>query len=130
MIGSVVMPVAYFIGSHWGVIGFAWGWLGGMAVLTAITVTLSGRIIGLQSSGLLRALLPPLAAALAMAGGVWLVVRGLPPVPDLLALAIAVPIGVALYVGALNIIAPDRVAEALNFARNRGASEPEPAPAE
>ena len=130
MIGSVVMPVAYFIGSQWGVMGFAWGWVGGMVVLTAITVTLSGRIIGLQPSGLLRALLPPLTASLAMAGGVWLVVRGLPPVPDLLALAIAVPIGVALYLGALNIIAPDRVAEALNFARNRGASEPEPAPAE
>jgi O-antigen/teichoic acid export membrane protein len=130
MIGSVVMPVAYFIGSHWGVMGFAWGWVGGMAVLTALTVTLSGRIIGLPFDGLLRALLPPLTASLAMAGGVWLVVRGLPPVPDLLALAIAVSIGVALYLGALNIIAPDRVAEALNFARNRAGSEPEPAPAE
>jgi hypothetical protein len=110
--------------------GFAWGWVGGMAVLTALTVTLSGRIIGLPFDGLLRALLPPLTASLAMAGGVWLVVRGLPPVPDLLALAIAVSIGVALYLGALNIIAPDRVAEALNFARNRAGSEPEPAPAE
>jgi hypothetical protein len=110
--------------------GFAWGWVGGMAVLTALTVTLSGRIIGLQPGGLARALLPPLLASLAMAGGVWLVLRGLPPVADWLALGIAVPIGVALYLGALNIIAPDRVAEALNFARNRGGSEPEPAPAE
>ena len=130
MIGSVVMPAAYFIGSHWGVMGFAWGWVGGMAVLTAITVTLSGRIIGLKPDGLTRAVLPPLLASLAMAGGVWLALRGLPPVADWLALGIAVPIGVALYLGALNIIAPDRVAEALNFARNRGGSEAEPAPAE
>ncbi|MFM7377772.1 MAG: lipopolysaccharide biosynthesis protein [Erythrobacter sp.] len=130
VIGSVVMTAAYFIGSHWGLTGFAWSWVGGMAVLTVLTVMLSGRIIGLPFDGLARALLPPLAAALAMAGGVWLVLRGMPPVPDLVALGIAVPIGVALYLGALNIIAPDRLAEALNFARNRGGSEPEPAPAE
>lgn len=130
MIGSVVMPVAYYIGSSWGVTGFAWGWVGGMAVLTTATVTLSGPIIGLRADGLLRALAPPLAASLAMAGGVWLVLRGLPDMADWLVLGIAVPIGVALYLGALNIIAPERLAEALNFARNRGGSEPEPAPAE
>lgn len=130
VIGSIVMTGAYFIGSHWGLIGFAWSWVGGMAVLTAITVRLSGGIIGLRLDGLLGAVLPPLAAALAMAGGVWLALRGLPPVPDWVALGVAVPLGVALYLGALNIIAPDRLAEALNFARNRSGSEPEPAPAE
>lgn len=123
MIGSVVMPSAYFIGSHWGVTGFAWGWVGGMAVLTAATVVLSGGIIGLSISGLLRALAPPLAAALVMAAGVALMLRSLPPVPDFAALALAVPLGVALYLGALHLIAPDRLAEALRFIRNRG--EPE-----
>lgn len=130
VIGSVVMTAAYYIGSHWGVTGFAWSWVGGMTVLTAATVTLSGRIIGLRFDGLLRAVLPPLLAALAMAGGVWLGLRGLPPVPDWVALGVAVPLGVALYLGALNIIAPDRLAEALSFARNRGEGEAAPAPAE
>jgi len=101
-----------------------------MAVLTAATVTLSGRIIGLRLDGLLRAVLPPLLASLAMAGGGWLGLRGLPPVPDWVALGVAVPLGVALYLGALNIIAPDRLAEALNFARNSDGNQPEPAPAE
>lgn len=130
MIGSVVMTTSYYIGSHWGVTGFAWAWVGGMAVLTVATVTLSGRIIGLRLDGLLRAVLPPLLASLAMAGGVWLGLRGLPPVPDWVALGVAVPLGVALYLGALNIIAPDRLAEALNFARNSDGNQPEPAPAE
>lgn len=128
MIGSVVMPGAYLIGSHFGVTGFAWSWVGGMAVLTALTVRLSGRIIGLSTGGLLRAVFPPLAAALAMAAGVGLVLRMLPPVPDLLALAIAVPLGMALYCAALHLIAPDRMVEALRFARN--SDEPSPAPAE
>lgn len=129
MIGSVVMTGAFFIGSHWGLMGFAWGWVGGMAVLTAATVRLSGRIIGLTLGSLAQAVFPPLAAALAMAGGVALAMRGLPPVPPLLALAVTVPLGVALYVGALNLIAPGRVTEALHFARNRGEPEPNPSPA-
>ncbi len=128
MIGSVIMPSAYFIGSHWGVTGFAWGWVGGMAVLTGATVILSGGIIGLAIGSLARAIAPPLAAALAMAAGVGLMLRALPPVPDILALGLAVTLGVALYLGALYLIARDRLAEALHFIRNRG--EPEALPAE
>ncbi len=128
MMGSAVMPAAYLVGSHSGVTGFAWGWVGGMAVLTALTVRLSGRVLGLRLGGLVEAVLPPLGAALAMAAGVALALRALPPVPDVLAFAIAVPLGIALYGGALRLIAPERLAEALRFARYR--SEGEPAPAE
>jgi O-antigen/teichoic acid export membrane protein len=124
MIGSVVMTGAYFIGSHWGVIGFAWGWVGGMAVLTAATVVLSGRIIGLRLDGLNRALLPPLVAALVMAAMVRLVLGLLPAgLAPLAGLAVCVPIGIGLYLGILNLIANDRIAEALRFIRNRGEDE-------
>ncbi|TAD82348.1 MAG: lipopolysaccharide biosynthesis protein [Sphingomonadales bacterium] len=128
MLGSVVMPLGFFVGSYWGITGFAWGWVGGMAVLTATTVLLSRHVLGFSLAGLARAILPPLAAALGMAACVAIVLRALPPVPDLLALAITVPLGVALYLGALHRIAPDRLTEALHFLRNRG--EPEAAPAE
>ena len=131
MIGSVVMPIAFFIGSHWGLHGFAWGWVGGMAVLTTATVILSGGIIGLKPSGLARAVAPPLAAALLMGAGVKLVLGLLPAgLMPLLALAACVPLGVALYLGALQLIAPERLAEALSFLRNRGEDEAAPAPAE
>jgi hypothetical protein len=36
-------------------------------------------------------------------------------------------LGVGLYLGALHLIAPDRMAEALHFMRNRGEAEPAPA---
>jgi hypothetical protein len=42
-------------------------------------------------------------------------------------------LGIPLYLAALRLIAPDRIAEALRFAREQGESEPEtstPAPAE
>ncbi|MDP5102375.1 MAG: lipopolysaccharide biosynthesis protein [Erythrobacter sp.] len=129
MLGSVVMPVSFFIGSRWGIEGFAWGWVGGMAVLTAATVRLSGRIVGLQLGGLARAIAPPLVAALVMALGVAMLLQTLPNgLPPLLVLIIAVPLGAVLYGSALHLIAPERMAEALHFARNR--SEVEPAPAE
>ncbi len=128
MLGSVVMPAAFLIGSQWGLFGFAWGWVGGMAVLCTATVVLSGGLIGLRPAGLARALAPPLGAALSMAAGVALLLRLLPEgVPPLLALACAVPLGVALYLGALKLIAPTRLAEALRFVRNEGDAAPAPA---
>ena len=128
MLGSVLMPGAFLIGSQWGVTGFAWGWVGGMAVLTSATVILSGRIVGLALGGLARAIAPPLAAALAMAAGVALALGLLPDgLPPPLALATCVTLGFALYCGALQLIAPDRLAEALHFVRDRGDTEPAPA---
>jgi O-antigen/teichoic acid export membrane protein len=129
ILGSVIMPGAFLIGSQWGIYGFAWGWVGGMAVLCSATVWLSGGLIGLRLAGLARAVAPPLAGALMMAGGVALLLRLLPAdLPPLLALICAVLLGVALYAGGLSLIAPQRLAEALRFIRNP--AEPEPAPAE
>jgi O-antigen/teichoic acid export membrane protein len=125
MIGAVVMPVSFTIGSQFGVVGFAWGWLGGMGVLCAATVVLSGRIVGLTLGGLARALAPPLAAALVMAAGVRLVEALLPQdLPPIAVLAVAVPLGMGLYLGLLRLIAPERLAEAIRFARNPGAPAP------
>ena len=127
MLGSVIMPVAFLIGSLWGLEGFAWGWVGGMAVLTLATVTLSGRVIGLQYSALGRAVAPPLVAALLMAALVALTLMHLPAdLPPLATLAIVGPLGVALYAGLLNLIAPSRLTEAVQFARNRGEADTPP----
>jgi hypothetical protein len=127
MLGAGVMPVAFLIGSHWGIIGFAWSWVGGMAVLTAATILLSRGVLGLALSGLLRAILPPFAAALVMAAGVALALEAMPPVMPLAKLAAAVLLGVALYLAALWLIAPERLAEALRFLREQGEARPAPA---
>ncbi|AOL93644.1 Membrane protein involved in the export of O-antigen and teichoic acid [Porphyrobacter sp. LM 6] len=129
MLGSVVMPAAFLIGSAFGVDGFAWGWVGGMAVLTAATVRLSAPALGLRLGALAHALTPPLVAALAMAGLVALLLALLPAsLPPLLALIAVVPAGIALYGGVLHLIAPGRLAEALHFVRHRGEGEPTPKP--
>ena len=73
-----------------------------------------------------------IAIGVMASAGVWLVLRGLSALSDLPALVIAVTIGVALYGGLLHLIAPDRLAEALRFVRNRGETEDaaQPTPAE
>ena len=53
----------------------------------------------------------------------WLALAMLPPILPIAALALMVMLGVALYGGALQLIAPERIAEALRFARTRGGSE-------
>lgn len=120
MLGAVVMPVAFMAGSQWGVTGFAWGWVGGMAVLTCATIALSRRVLELPLAGLVRAVAPPLGAALGMATGVALLLPALPAPVPLVTLTLAVVLGVALYLALLRLIAPDRLAEALRFLRNRG----------
>ncbi len=127
IMGSVIMPAAFLIGSLWGLDGFAWGWVGGMAVLTSATVILSGRVVGLRMSALCRAIAPPLVASLVMAALVALTLMHLPAdLPPLATLAIVATLGVALYAGLLNLIAPSRLKEALEFARNRGAADTPP----
>lgn len=120
IIGSIIMPTAFLVGARWGVTGFAWGWVGGMAVLTMATVRLSAPVLELRLGALVRAIAPPLVAALVMAVGVALVLRALPGIMPIAGLALAVPLGVALYGGVLHLIAPDRLAEALRFVRARG----------
>lgn len=131
MLGAVVMPTAFMAGSQWGVTGFAWGWVGGMAVLTCATIALSRRVLELPLAGLARAVAPPLGAALGMAMGVALLLPALPAPVPLVTLTLAVVLGVALYLALLRLMAPDRLAEALRFLRNRGDGDttPEGAPA-
>jgi O-antigen/teichoic acid export membrane protein len=127
IVGAVVMTGAFLIGSRWGVEGFARAWVGGMAVLTGATVWLSAPVLGLRLAALGQAIAPPLVAAAAMAAGVALQLAVLPPMLPLGALVLAVTLGIALYGGALHLIAPERLAEALRFLREQG--EPEATPA-
>jgi len=121
MMGAVVMPSAFWIGSHYGVTGFAWGWAGGMAVLTSLTVLYSGRVIGLSPCALSQAISPIVFAAVMMGASVYLIRTALPAMADFVQLLLLVPLGAAIYVAVLFAIAPDRLIEALRFARNRGA---------
>ncbi len=120
MLGALIMPSAFLITAGWGVHGFAWGWVGGMLLLTSATVRYSGRILGLTWRGLADAVSPLIFAAAMMGGTVYLVRGMLPAMPALVQLLLLVPLGAAIYGAVLMAIAPQRLIEAIRFARNRG----------
>ena len=128
LLGAIIMPSAFLIGSGWGIQGFVWAWVGGMILLTAATVTYSGGILGLKWSALFSTISPLVFAAALMGGTVFLVRGVLPAMPALIQLALLIPLGIAVYGAVLHSIAPDRLAEAIRFLRYQSA-EPESVPA-
>jgi hypothetical protein len=97
----------------------AWGWAGGMAVLTGITAIYSIRVLGMSLRALGEAVSPLVFAAALMGGTIYLLRGMLPAMPAIAELLLLVPLGAALYAAVLIAIAPDRLIEVLRFARNR-----------
>ena len=105
LVGALLMPLAFLAGIQWGVLGLAWAWLGGMAVLLAATVELSLPVIGVGRRALLGAVAPGFAASAVMAGIVWAADALLPPLGRGPRLAVLVGIGMAAYAGLLFVFA-------------------------
>ncbi|OZA90491.1 MAG: hypothetical protein B7X57_11285 [Erythrobacter sp. 34-65-8] len=107
--------------------GFAWAWVGGVAVMLAVTIALSVRTLGLSLRKLAGAVLPPGLAAGAMAAGVAATAQVLPPMPAMGQLGLLIPLGAAFYGAVLWLIARDRLVEAYRFAVGTAAGSAAPA---
>lgn len=77
----------------------------GDGVQAALAIGLPGRLLGWSRAGRLRAFLPPLATAGAMGLVVAAASRTLAPAGDLATIAVAAPLGVAVYVALLFVFA-------------------------
>lgn len=118
--GGILLPAAFLIGIHWGIVGLAWAWFAGMAGLLAVTAAISMPAIGVNTRGVAAAAAPALLAAVAMAAIVAAVDRlfaiALSPHQRL---ALLVGTGIAAYAGLLLLFARQVVAEAVALIRNR-----------
>lgn len=116
--GAVLLAVAFAIGARWGATGLATAWLIAYPLYLALGSWRALPVIGVRASELARALLPPLAAAAAMA---LLVVAAdrllLPPLPPVPRLALLVSLGALAYGAALLAIARPLVRELVALAR-------------
>lgn len=113
MAGAAILPACVTVGLQWGVVGLAYGWVAGMAVLCALTAFVSLPAIGLRRAALGAAIAPGLAAAAAMAVLVVALdslLPGMAPAPRLVTLA---AFGAAAYAGLLLLVARPAVDEAL-----------------
>ena len=119
--GALLLPIGFAIGVRHGPLGMAWAWVIVMPMLVLISSSLSLPVIGLRWSQLARAILPPLAAALAMGAIVYGVDRTLPLMAPLARLGSLIPVGIIAYAGFVALFARPIARQTLAMMRGRRA---------
>jgi hypothetical protein len=107
MFGALVMPVTYLATVQYGAIGLAWGWVIAVPLLAIFTWLQARPLVPVTVGDLVRALRPPVVAALGMAVIVSLFHRVLPMMGAFPTLVTLVLVGVASYAAILMVTARD-----------------------
>lgn len=115
---ALVPPLAA-VGVEYGVMGLVGAWLIAEPLVAMNAVRLSRGALPLSPAGLVRGLFPALASAAVMAATVLGVRAGAGLEADPAGLAAAVLAGAASYVGALRVLFPAQMKEALRVVRGR-----------
>lgn len=117
--GAVILTIGFLIGVQFGPAGLAWAWIGAYPVFLIVSAAQSLPAIGLQPVALIRAILPPALAAVAMAVAVSLIDSLLPPLHPGSRLIVLVASGAAVYGGWLALFARDAARELAAIVRRR-----------
>lgn len=117
--GAILLPAAFLIGVHWGLMGLVAAWFAAYPLYLAISTWRTLPVIGVRLRDLADGLASPVIAATGMAVIVSLLARLLPPMPALAELALLGAAGVAAYGGWLALFARDTLDEVVALVRNR-----------
>jgi O-antigen/teichoic acid export membrane protein len=123
VVGAVLIPVAFLIGSQWGLNGVAVAWAVYFPLLSLPTLILLTREIGLRWSAYGRALWPAASSSGLMAAAVLGVRELLPPgLPRGLQFGTLIGTGVMVYLGALVLFHRERIRAVRALLPSRGAA--------
>jgi O-antigen/teichoic acid export membrane protein len=126
VIAALVIPCACLVGSRWGPVGMAAGWLAAYPFVFIVMLRRTGKAVGLTVQDFGRAMRWPAIASLVMAAAVsgtrWLLPLSLGMTISLL---IMVSLGALVYAGVLLIFDRPSVREALLLANRRRPGPPE-----
>lgn len=115
----IVLPTAFYVGSHWGTQGIAWGWVAAYPLIAVPLYWKAFKSIQMPVGDYLRALRPALHGTLAMVGTVSLLKWTLlPPEPLWLRLGLEIAAGAAAYILTLLLLHRERMATFVRTARN------------
>ncbi|TGX55214.1 lipopolysaccharide biosynthesis protein [Sphingomonas gei] len=117
--GALLLPAAFLIGVHWGLMGLVAAWFAAYPLYLAISTWRTLPVIGVRLRDLIDGLAAPVIAAAGMALIVSLLARLLPPLPALAQVALLGAAGVAVYGGWLALFARDTLDEVVALVRNR-----------
>jgi teichuronic acid exporter len=114
-----ILPIAFYVGSHWGISGIAWGWVLAYPFVALPLYWKTIRTIGMGTSEYVRALRPALSGTVVMVVAVVTTKYVLPPNhPLLVRLAVEIVIGALAYTGAVLLLHGDRAITYINMARH------------
>jgi teichuronic acid exporter len=119
LMGAVVLPFLFYLGSRWGTAGIAAAWLIGLPLVYLPNYWLAFKTIGLSSFDYLRALGPTVTGSVGLIGVVLALKMLLPQdVPPAARLAASVLAGGLAYVGVLWACHRDRLQSFVNLMRS------------
>lgn len=99
LLGCIVMPIAFYIGSQWGIVGVAYAWLTAYPIVLFINLLRMLGVIGIPLMDMVRHVMPALVSAAGMYAVVWGVRIGwLAGHAPAMALAVEIVAGVCGYV--------------------------------
>jgi O-antigen/teichoic acid export membrane protein len=115
----VILPSAFYIGSHWGIGGIAWGWVAGYPLVALPLYWKTFKSIGMQVGDYLKAVRPALSGTLVMVTGVELAKRVFPSDRQvLLRLMTEIGVGVISYTATLLLLHRERILSFLRLAKS------------
>ncbi len=118
--GLVIMPIAFFIGSHWGTGGIAFGWVLAYPLVAIPLYWKTFTAIGMTTGEYIRGLRPALDATIVMSVAV-LLLKWKAPLPGhslLLRLVVEITVGGVAYAAALLLLHRGRVMAFLQMAKS------------
>jgi teichuronic acid exporter len=131
LVGLFLMPLAFWIGSHWGVAGIAFGWVFAYPVVALALYWKTLQTVEMSVGEYIRALRPALDSSAAMVIAVFAFQRIVPPDHfHWVRLASEIAIGAGVYLGTLTLLHRERVQYFVDAVkRMRGAKKNQAQPA-
>ena len=114
----IILPTGFYVGSHWGTQGIAWGWVAAYPLVALPLYWKTFKTIEMPVGDYLRALLPALHGTAVMVLAVTLLKWTLAAQPFLLRLILEIATGAAAYISTLLLLHRERMMTFLRAARN------------
>ncbi len=122
IIGACILPLAFYVGIHWGVIGLAAAWIVSYPILTVVSAIWVLPVLGVRLRELIDAISAPVMAGISMFLVVQTLALWLPhEIAPIMRLATLVSAGGLTYCGYLLLFGRDRIAELVNMVRRKSA---------
>ena len=119
LLAVVILPCAFYAGSHWGTAGVAMGWVAAYPLVAIPLYWKTFSSIGMKTGEYIRALRPAIDGTLVMTGLVLLLKWTMPQtLPMAVRLVIEVAVGVIAYTGALLVLHRERITAFVQLAKS------------